>query len=262
MLLPVIVQAQQQKQLDSLRIALREAANDTIRMDVYDQLAYYFYEVNPDSSLLYADKELQIARQLNMKIYEASALIHHGYAFMVLINYPKALEAFLEAQKIAEDPASEKTVWHFSNSETPREVRISLLNTNQYFLALLYAVTGNKEKQMSSFQKAKSYAESIGDTASIGFITWISGWDYIQLGKFDSALLFAQKALFYFSKSSVTFRDRRYGGRTYVGGVYNSIGDIYRMKGIFDSSLYAYRKGEHINREQNNLSNLGYSYAG
>ncbi|MGH2566010.1 MAG: hypothetical protein ACRDE5_15945, partial [Ginsengibacter sp.] len=247
LLLPVFVQAQQQKQLDSLHMALDNAANDTIRMDVYDQLARYFYEVNPDSSLLYAETELRIARQLDMKIYEASALIHHGYDFMVLINYPKALEAFLEVQKIAEDPAIEKTVWHFSNSETPREVRISLLNTNQYFLALLYSVTGNKEKQMSSFQKAKSYAESIGDTASIGFITWISGWNYLQLGKPDSALLFAQKALFYFSKSGVTFRDRRYSGRTYVGGVYNSIGDIYLVKKKYDSSLYAYRKGEQIN---------------
>lgn len=62
-------------------MALGNAANNTIRMDVYDQLAYYFYEVNADSSLLYAEKELQIARQLNLKIYEANALVHQGYDF-------------------------------------------------------------------------------------------------------------------------------------------------------------------------------------
>src|ERR1017187_7859960 len=120
LLLPAFIQAQQQhKQLDSLRMALGNAANDTIRMDVYDQLAYYFYEVNADSSLLYAEKELQIARRLNLKIYEANALAHEGYDFTNLINYPKALESFLEAQKIAEDPACEKTVWHFAINQTP-----------------------------------------------------------------------------------------------------------------------------------------------
>jgi len=45
-----------------------------------------------------------------------------------------------------------------------------------------------------------------------------------------------------------------------VGRVYNFIGSIYLGKGNFDSSLYALRKGEQINREQNNLSGLGQSY--
>src|ERR1017187_10371710 len=94
LLLPSFVQAQKNKELDSLRMALGNAANDTIRMDVYDQLADYFYEVNADGSHLYAEKELQIARQLNLKIYEANALVHQGYDFTNLNNYPKALEAF------------------------------------------------------------------------------------------------------------------------------------------------------------------------
>jgi len=261
LLLPAFVQAQQQhKQLDSLRMAAANAANDTIRMDVYDQLADYFYEINADTSLLYAEKELQIARQLHLKIYEANALTHQGYDFTSLNNYPKALEAFLEAQKIAEDPASEKTVWHFSNSQTPLEVRISILNTNQYLLGILYATVGNGDKEVSSFLKAKSYAESIRDTAAIGFVYWMLGTYYSDLGKLDSALLFAQKALYNFSKSNTTFRDSRYRGRTYVGRVYNFIGSIYLGKGNFDSSLYALRKGEQINREQNNLSGLGQSY--
>jgi two-component system, NtrC family, sensor kinase len=263
LLLPAFVQAQQQhKQLDSLRTALSNAANDTIRMDVYDQLVYYFAEVNADTSLLYAEKELQTARQLNLKIYELNALIYQGYAFISLSNYPKALESFLKAQKIGEDPACENTVWHFSNSLTPHEVRIGLLNTNQYFLGVLYATVGNRDKQIASFLNAKSYAESIRDTAAIGFVYWQLGGDYQNRGKLDSALLFAQKTLFYFSKYSITFNSRRYGGRTYVGGVYNSIGDIYQRKGNFDSSLSAFRKAEQINIETNNPWTLGYSYAG
>ena len=262
LLLPALLHAQQQqhKQLASLRMALGNAANDTIRMDVYDQLAYYFYEVNQDSSLLYAEKELQIARQLNMKIYEANALMSKGYDLTFLTDYPNALKSFLESQKILEDPASEKNVWHFAINHSPHEVRISLLNTLHYLISLLYNRVGNKEKSISSVLKAKGYAESIRDTAAIGFVYW--QLSVINFDKPDSALLFAQKALYNFSKSNVSFRDRRYKGRTYVGGVYVTIGDIYQVKGNFDSSLYATRKGEQINREQNNLSGLAYSYSG
>ena len=173
LLLPAFVQAQQQrKQLESLRMASGYAANDTIRMDVYDQLAYYFYEVNADSSFFYAERELQIARQLKLKVYEANALMSKGYDLTFLTDYPKALESFLESQKILEDPACEKTVWHFSTSLSPREVRISLLNTLHYLTSLLYNFVENKAKSLSSILKAKSYAESIRDTAAIGFVYW------------------------------------------------------------------------------------------
>ncbi|MEP6949625.1 MAG: hypothetical protein ABI863_10145 [Ginsengibacter sp.] len=62
-------------------------------------------------------------------------------------------------------------------------------------------------------------------------------------------------------KYNIACRNRRYGGRTYVGEGYNSVGEIYQKKGSFDSSLYAFRKGEQINREQNNVSDLGFSYS-
>lgn len=262
LLLPAFVEAQgNSKQLDSLRLVLGNAANDTIRMDTYDQLANFFYEENPDSSLLYAEAELQIARLLNLKIYEANALVHKGYALANLINYPSALEAFLEAQKIVENPAIEKTVWRFSNSLTPQQVRISILFANQYFLGVLYGYTDSKEKIISSYQKAKNYAESIQDTAAIGFANWQLAENYFSLDEFDSALVFAQKALLNFSKSDITFRDRRYIGRTYVGWVYSFIGTVYQRMGDFDSSLYALRRGEQISKEKNNLSGLGSCYA-
>ncbi len=267
MLLPAFVEAQySNKQLDSLRTALGNAANDTIRMDVCDQLAYYFAEVNPDSALLYAEKELQITRQLNLKIYEASTLSGRGYDLMNLMNYPKALESLLEAQKILEDPASEKTVWHFSNSLTPRQIRIGLLSRNQLFLALLYYVdiqehhAGNRDKMMLSFLRAKSYAESIRDTAAIGFVYWLLGRECADRNKLDSGLFFTQKALQYFSKSDISFIDRRYLGRTYVGRVYSAIGSMYMGKGDFDSALFAFRKGEQINRGKNNMYGLSGSY--
>lgn len=268
LLLPAFTEAQHNnKQLDSLRSALIHAANDTIRMDVYDQLAHQFTEVNTDSALFYTEKVLQIAEQMNLKIYEAAALSSRGYHLMNLMKYPEALLSLLEAQKILEYPSIEKTVWLFSNRLTPRQTRIGLMARNQLFLALLYYAdiqeynAGNRDKMFLSFQHSKSYAESIRDTAAIGFVYWLLGRECADRNKLDSALLLTQKALLYFSKSDISFIERRYSGRTYVGMVYNSIGSIYWGKGELDSALHAFKKGEQINRAKNNISGLYSSYS-
>jgi hypothetical protein len=52
--LPVFVTAQfQHNQLDSMHLALKNAANDTIRMDAYLKLGSFYEDVNLDSSMYY-----------------------------------------------------------------------------------------------------------------------------------------------------------------------------------------------------------------
>ena len=106
LLLPVFVLAQSgQKKLDSLHIALKNAANDTIRMDVYFQLGLFYNEINRDSSLFYLDQSIPIAQKLKLKLNEAQALDNKGYMLMHLGNYPRSLESFLQALKIDRRPS-------------------------------------------------------------------------------------------------------------------------------------------------------------
>ncbi len=118
LLLPVFVEAQSQPdKLDSLHMALKNAANDTIRMDVLSQLGWYHYNINYDSARFYWAQGLSIAQKLKLKLYEAGIL---SQAFdLSWSNYPKALELFLQALQIAEDPASEKNVWNLPAGHTP-----------------------------------------------------------------------------------------------------------------------------------------------
>ena len=72
---PIFVDAQiQQQKMDSLHLMLSNASNDTLRMDAYDNFAYFYIEANNDSAYYYAEKELSLTRQLNLKINEAEAL--------------------------------------------------------------------------------------------------------------------------------------------------------------------------------------------
>ena len=102
--------------LASLQLILGNAPNDTVRMNIYDQLGWYYAEINRDSALLYFEKELPVSRKLKLKLYEADALNGIGYALGQLGNYPKSLESYLEAQKIARDLASEKNTWNLTNN--------------------------------------------------------------------------------------------------------------------------------------------------
>src|SRR5436190_8595787 len=93
LLLPVFVCAQpQQTQLDSLQLALKNAANDTARIDVYRRIANYYTEINRDSSLLYNAKSLSVAQKLGLKFAEARILTDRGFVLINIGNYPQALE--------------------------------------------------------------------------------------------------------------------------------------------------------------------------
>ena len=153
LLLPVFVSSQSQ-QLDSLHIALSKAANDSIRMETYQELHLYYQEVNRDSALYYNDKALPIAKQLKLKLHEADILDGKAYVLMHLGNYPTSLETFLLALKIAEDPSTEKDNYNLFRSnkrETPRIFRLKVLSSIHHNLGHLYGRTGNTNKQILNY---------------------------------------------------------------------------------------------------------------
>ena len=77
MLLPTVVEAQKnQKLLDSLHRTLQNAGNDTIRMETYNLLGWFYEQINPDSTLYYAEEQMKLARRLNQKLEEAGAFIN------------------------------------------------------------------------------------------------------------------------------------------------------------------------------------------
>ena len=173
---PILLIAQSQpSQLDSLQLLLGNAPGDTARMNIYDQLGWYYAEINRDSALSYFEKELPISRKLKLRLYEADALNGMGYALEQLGNYPKSLESYLEAQKIARDPASEKNAWNLTNnawntskSPDPKDARLDLLGWILHGIGELYGHTGNTNIEISNIFEARSLAASVRDTTSAG----------------------------------------------------------------------------------------------
>ncbi len=254
LMLPVFASAQSgQKQLDSLQVTLKNAANDTIRMEVYYQLGVYYNEINRDSSLFYLNKSIPLAQKLKLKINEAKVLSVKGYMLTQIGNYPRSLETFLQALKIAEDPASEKYTWNLPKGKTPQNARLNALGWIYHIMGHLYGATGNTDKQISNYFTAISLAESVQDTVLFALANMNIGRVYFRVNKLDSALIFAQRALDVLS--TLSFEQRKYEGATL-----NVIGNIYQEKGNLNQAVDAYMKAVQANTEHNNFTNLEFTY--
>ncbi len=257
---PFLVKAQQQAyQLDSFQLALRKASSDTVRMNIYDQLGWYYAEKNRDSALSYFEKELPIARKLNQKLAEADALNGIGYMMEQLGNYPNALESFFEALKIARDPASEKNAahlasnaWNTSRNTDPKVARLNLLGWVLNSSGPLYGATGNTDTQIANYFEARSLAATVNDTTLLEATNSSLGLVYFALGKLDSALLFQQRALFLYKHSDVF--------KKFEGDVILSIGKIYQKKGELGLSKEAFLEAVQTSAQEQYLSGLGRSY--
>ena len=262
LLLPAFVQGQQQqKQLDSLHLALRNVTNDTVHMDIYSQLGALYLETNRDSALFYLDQSISLARQFKLKLNEVFPLAHKGFMLMKFFgNYPGSLETLLQALKIAEDPASEENAWIPPSvlpiiGRSPRNYRLDVLGYTQMDLGTLYGNTGNTDKQIANYFHVLRLAESVHDTLLISLVYRNLGGVYSGLNILDSALLFEQRALQYIG--NLTFENRKYEGSSLV-----SIGHVYLRKKNFKEALDAFFKAVKANTEHNNLTDLSDTYGG
>ena len=259
-LFPILLRAQPHPlNLDSLHLVLDKAPSDTFRMKIYDQLGWAYAEINRDSALFYFEKELPIARRLNLKIYEAASLTGIGFALGQLGNSPGALESFLEAQKIASSSTAEKNPWNLTNntwntahSTDPKTARLDLLGWTLTNMGILYGFTGNTDMQISDLFQARRIASSVHDTTLLEAVNGNIGRVYFHLNKLDSALFFLQSALYLYESSDVFNK--------YKGNVLADIGKIYQKKGNFDLAKDALLKSMKCQQEQHNVSGLGASY--
>ena len=96
-----------------LFMKLKNAANDTIRMDVYRQLGFYHQDSDADTGLVYHMEQLNLAEKLKLRLWEADAHEQIGYCFTKKYKFSEAYENYMLALKIAEDPSSALNSWGY-----------------------------------------------------------------------------------------------------------------------------------------------------
>ncbi len=171
--------AQQHDLLDSLRNNLNlSKEEDTSRVLALSAIADYYGFVQFDSSLFYATQTSALSQKINYTYGKYLGYKSTFFAYNVKGNYPRALEAALNVQKVAEHIIDHKK--GFAGA--------------WYFIGLLDREMADYPNAIVQLHKAISSQQQAGRPLYDVFFAYSQlGILYLQLNQLDSALLYAQK---------------------------------------------------------------------
>ncbi len=222
----------QQKQIDSLKIALKTAKHDTIRCAILYQLA----ETAPEGEWEKFNEQLKILAETKLKItkpsqtefhiykkHYAASLNNVGLIYSYQNNIPKALEYYSKSQKIQEEIGDKKGVATTLNN-------IGLINNDQGNITKALEYHGKSLKIMEEISDNGGIARSLNNIADI----------YGRQGNIT-------KALEYYTKSLNILQE--IGNKEELGILLNNIGVIYQDQLNIPKALEYYFKSLKIHED-------------
>ena len=207
----------QQDNSDSLKQQLKLAKEDTNKVNVYAELASDYQWSYPDTSLAYSYEGLKLARKLNFTRGEIYILGSMSESLSQKGNYPKALEAALNALQLIKKSEDSSLI-----IDVTTEVGHVYFYSGDYQKALFYYLKSFKYIQIhkhSGYQDQRLIAGFLGET-------------YFHLSVPDSALFYLQQA---YDIDKTTEK--------HWTVPYYYLGAVFSEKGNFDKALQHYKDG-------------------
>ncbi len=236
-MLPILSFAQSEQQfIDHMKAELENATNDTIRLEINRNLGFYFQDGEAEIGLAYHQKQLELAKKLNLKLWEADAYQQVAYCYRWLDNLPASYENYIKGLKIAEDPASSENTYahnNFSYSKSPEEARQSIIGMIHYEMSSLYA----RSRQIDKVDYHLSEALEIGKQLNNKKILSLSTRD---IGKLYAVKEESNNALNYFWIALKHYENSPY--KTQIGVVHQFISEEYINQKKYDSALFHGKK--------------------
>jgi two-component system NtrC family sensor kinase len=227
--------AQTPQGIDTLENQLRFSRNDTERIDIEVRLCYLYHLGNGDSSILYGNQAVELARKIHYPEGEISALSFMALSMEQLGNYPRTLQLGFRALQVAHETG-------LAGYSGPA---LSAIGT-------VYMALGDYRKAMSYYQEEESLSLnqknvvrqvfSYFSNLNLAYSYWNLGNSYKALHILDSAAYFEQQAVLVFQKE---------GWEEPL--VYQALGDIDWESGKAAGTLSLFRKALQIaltNNEQ------------
>ncbi len=214
-LLTNIVFAQKQKTIDSLLIALK-SSRDTAVVDIYNELAYEYKNIDVEKTLLYADTAIAKSKKLNY-------IRGLGYAYANRGNYFKNVGDNAQARACY--------VWSYVQHQKVGNKKGIAASLNS--MASLHFLQGKLTKALSNFIQSLTISREINDRRGEAITL-------NNIGVINQEQKNYSKALEYFEQSYHTFND--IGDKKSMADALNNIGNIYHILGMYDDALKHYNE--------------------
>jgi tetratricopeptide (TPR) repeat protein len=234
LLLPATAYCQSTIPIDSLLKAADEEKADTARMKIYNKIANYYMDNNAGKAIEYLEKAKEIATALKLKLKEANNFYSLGFCYKMKADYEKSLYNYQQSTFIYDQL---KDSFRMSNA---------LMSIgNVYF--------DNKDTEKTDFyyDKAGELIIALKDTVQLCSYYDTRGIVYDQLGKYDSALKYLNKAYRLALQNDLT--SNAMGTLSNLGLTYKHIYQTQKALHCFDTVLVYYNK---VNAPQDMYASL------
>ncbi|HSR61660.1 MAG TPA: tetratricopeptide repeat protein, partial [Robiginitalea sp.] len=234
--------------------ALRNAANDTVRLDISRKLGFYHQDSQADSALVYHTRQLELAKKLNLKLWEADAYQQIGYCYLNLDNLPVAYENYMQAMKMAEDPSTADNGWgyeNFSYSNSPEEARQSIVGMLHFELSGFYNRTRFYDESLEQLFKAVRIGERLKNQKILSLSNRDIGTYYLRNNSPDSAYVYFQKSLMHYQNSPY---------QKNLGVSYLNMAYYHGLMQEYDLAKAYLRRAMDENAKSSSLTALGLAY--
>jgi tetratricopeptide (TPR) repeat protein len=249
----------QNKTADSLKNVLNKSKSDIEKVQLLNEMADYYKSSNPDLMEEYATKALALAKKINYKAEEATALLNLGIVNIISGDYPKALDFFSQAKVVYENELAvnvkdnrklknglarvygsmgvvfseqsnyAKALQHHLKAvsiyeETKEEEKLARVYNN---IGIVYRAQKEDFKALDYFSKAQKLQEKVGDP-TVGITLTNIGNLHLKQNNLKEAEDYYTKAKFYFEK----FPNPRG-----LGELYNNLGLLHKQNSNSSKAL-------------------------
>jgi len=267
-------------EVDSLKKALSQVTIEE-RIPILNTLATKYWYIDPDSSIIFANRALELAQTSKDQMQEAEAYHKLGGAYYFLSDYSKALENYKKSLLIREELSDNKGVANISNNigmifqelgiydkaldnymlalqfyETSRdERRIAVVLNN---IGAVYGDLKNYDKALLSYMHSLEIKQKLDDKSGIASTLHNIGRAYHNLFEYD-------KALEYYERSVILKKElkKQYS----LAMTLNNIGKVYSDLNLYEKALTYFDEALQIEKalgdkfgEANTLNNIGEAY--
>jgi signal transduction histidine kinase len=229
-----------QPKLDSLH-KIEKSATLSHQVITLDQISRIFWTINPDSSLFYSNRALEIALKMNVDSLLGEAYNSMGNAYYKNKNFEKAIEYYLKAKQYREQEANFVKLWQTISN-----------------ISIVYEDLGLMSESISYLIMLDEITEEIDDPLLQGRSLLYIAKRFQVVNNSKKSIEFALKALNKFLTASSSLN---------IARAYNLIGEVNQDLENRTLAISYFEKAFEIYSQENNLlgieittNNLGIEY--
>lgn len=251
--------------IDSLKLALQECHDDTIKVNILISICRNEYRSDPDSAIVHGKEALNLSERLAYGKGAANASKYIGMGYYFLGNYAETINFWqksLNSFEAINDKIGVSNIlsnlgalyanqgddvkaidFHLRSLKAAEESKDTLrIVTSMINIGVIYLNNPNTHDIALKYNlSALPLSEKLGNNDAIGTVSVNLGEIYFQKESFDTAL-------FYYEKSLKAFRKSNSGNVPYT---LNNIGKVYLKRGDFQKALEFQKEGYNIAKQSN-----------